>query len=96
MLLTLEGHFRLWNAGLPVRVWVDGRDVSRDCVAADNAHGWAVLLIRENGRAVWDTCTRGLQYEVIEGRVRFATPYGDLPLRWTPGLMFTFLRTSLS
>lgn len=96
MLLTLEGHHRLWRAGLPVRVWCDGRDVSNDCVAADNAQGWAVLLWREGRRAQFDPCTGALQYQLTEGRVRFATPYGDLPLRWTPGLMFTFPRTSLS
>lgn len=96
MLLTLERHRRLYDVGIRVRVWLDDCDVTLDCVTADNAQGYVVLLRRDQaGRRIVNRCGQ-LVPRLALGRVRFVTPRGDLPLRWSPLLWFTFPRASLS
>lgn len=96
MLLTLEAHRRLARAGLFTRVLLDGRDVTNECQCADNRQGYALVLVCEGGRPCTDPATGTVRRRLALGQVRFATPYGDLPARWQPGLLFTFLRTSRS
>jgi hypothetical protein len=97
LLLTVERHRLLSCWGIRVRVWLDGRDRSDDCLAADNAYGYVVVARRDaEGRKYLDARRGTLAVELRTGAVRFATPRGDLPTRWWPSLWFTFPRCSTS
>lgn len=99
MLLTIPLHRALRLSGIPVRVHLDGADVTASCVAADNRYGYAVFMRRnaEGKRfAVWHQGVRTVAMELRTGDVRFATPTVDLPTRWRAVDWFTFPRASRS
>ena len=70
-LLTVEG----WMAykartGKELVVLVDGRDVTFDCVRANDRKGYAVVLNKKNGKAYIDLDGQ-IAREMLRGHVRF-------------------------
>lgn len=64
----VDSSLALVRGYLPAQVTVNGRDVSRDCIACDDQAGYVVLL--DDPRRL-DAHTRRVATRVIHGRVIF-------------------------
>lgn len=70
MRLSVWGNRRDRKRCLRVRVFLNDREVTRDCQVADTREGWVLLLARsEKGRPVFDI-GRGVLRIRRHGRVR--------------------------
>jgi hypothetical protein len=88
MLLTIQKHDDVRRAtGLELHVLVDGQDVTRDCVAADDEQGWATVAVRDAaGAPVLARRLRpgrpveGIACDLLIGHVEFAIYEGEQPV----------------
>jgi len=51
-----------------VRVWIDGKDVTARCFAADDRHGWAACYLHREGKPYLTTSDQ-IACEVLTGKV---------------------------
>ena len=70
MLLTTERVRWLRDEGIGVRVTLDGTDVTRDCLVADDAAGFVVLVLRDaDGRLRLNADRSAVEQVTGSGRV---------------------------
>ena len=76
--VTVEHTSVLRSFGLQLLVFVDGEDVTEDCVVAEASHGYVMLLARNDaGQRFLDKDTRMPAKYSREGKITFALAWVD-------------------